>query len=264
MTIIKHARQRVGVLIDAQNLYHSAQNLYGSRVNFTQVLEEAVAGRNLIRAIAYVITSESGDEETFFEALENAGIETKSKDLQIFHGGAKKADWDVGIAMDAVKLSPHLDALVIASGDGDFIPMIEYVQQSAGCQVEVISFGRSSSSKLIEVADDFVDMDLDTNKYLMRSRVARSHNKRKSRSRNTTKPTRTTSQASLQNDTKQTKTNDTKSQEPKKPTEKKPLVRPVAKKQTEKPKQESKKPVQVKNKKPVKKTAKPKKPVEKK
>ncbi len=183
MTIIKHSNQRVGVLIDAQNLYHSAQNLYGKRVNFTEVLEEAVAGRQLIRAIAYVITSDTGDESTFFEALENAGIETKTKDLQIFHGGAKKADWDVGIAMDAVKLAPHLDAIVIASGDGDFIPMVEYVQQNSGCQVEVISFGRSSSSKLREVVDDFTDMCDDTKKYLIHSRVARSHNKRKRQSR---------------------------------------------------------------------------------
>jgi len=150
MTIIKHSNQRVGVLIDAQNLYHSAQNLYGKRVNL--------------------------------------GIETKSKDLQIFHGGAKKADWDVGIAMDAVKLAPHLDAIVIASGDGDFIPMVEYVQQNAGCQVEVISFGRSSSSKLMDAADDFTDMCDDTKRYLMHSRVARSHNKRKRQASNTKRP----------------------------------------------------------------------------
>ncbi len=189
MTIIKHSNQRVGVLIDAQNLYHSAQNLYGKRVNFTEVLEEAVAGRQLIRAIAYVITSDTGDESSFFEALENAGIETKTKDLQIFHGGAKKADWDVGIAMDAVKLSTSLDAIVIASGDGDFIPMVKYVQQHAGCQVEVISFGRSSSSKLMEVVDDFTDMCDDTNRYLMGSRIARSHNKRKRQNNSSRKPT---------------------------------------------------------------------------
>jgi len=179
MTIIKHSRQRVGVLIDAQNLYHSAQNLYGQRVNFTEVLEEAVAGRQLVRAIAYVITSESGEEESFFEALESAGIETKAKDLQIFAGGAKKADWDVGIAVDAMKLAPKLDALVIASGDGDFIPAIEYVQHATGCQVEIISFGRSTSSDLIDVVDEFVDMDADTDKYLLRSRAAHRHNRRK-------------------------------------------------------------------------------------
>ena len=179
MTIIKHSNQRVGVLIDAQNLYHSAQNLYGQRVNFTKVLEEAVAGRTLIRAVAYVITSESGEESSFFEALEQAGIETKAKDLQVFSGGAKKADWDVGLAVDAIKLSHSLDALVIASGDGDFIPAIQYVQHATGCQVEVISFGRSTSSALIEVADDFVDMCEERETYLMASRIARKHNRRK-------------------------------------------------------------------------------------
>ena len=179
MTIIKHSNQRVGVLIDAQNLYHSAQNLYGSRVNFTKVLEEAVAGRVLVRAIAYVITSESGEESTFFEALETAGIETKAKDLQVFSGGAKKADWDVGIAVDAIKLGHSLDAIVIASGDGDFIPAVQYVQHATGCQVEVISFGRSTSSALIEIADDFVDMGDDPEEFLMVSRTARRHNRRK-------------------------------------------------------------------------------------
>lgn len=206
MTIIKHERQRVGVLIDAQNLYHSAQNLYGKRVNFTEVLEEAVADRQLIRSIAYVITSEAGDEKTFFEALEKAGIETKTKDLQVFYGGAKKADWDVGIAVDAIKLAPKLDALVIASGDGDFIPMIQYVQQNAGCQVEVISFGKSTSSQLIDAADDFTDMSEDTKRFLMSSRVARSHSKRKARARAASAQAPVAKRAAVKPATSRTKT----------------------------------------------------------
>ena len=167
MTVIKHKEQRVGVFIDAQNLYHSAKNLYKARVNFAGVLEGAVEGRHLIRAIAYVITTESGEEQGFFEALENMGIETKTKDLQIFFGGAKKADWDVGLAVDAIRLAPKLDTVVIASGDGDFVPLVEYLKNT-GVQVEVLSFGRSSSSKLIEATDDFVDLDEDLKKYLMR------------------------------------------------------------------------------------------------
>ena len=102
MTVIKHPEQRVAVLIDAQNLYHSAKNLYGRKVNFEAVLKESVAGRRLVRAAAYVITSEAGDESSFFEALEKVGIETKTKDLQVFAGGAKKADWDVGLAIDGI------------------------------------------------------------------------------------------------------------------------------------------------------------------
>ncbi|PIR68492.1 hypothetical protein COU49_00410 [Candidatus Nomurabacteria bacterium CG10_big_fil_rev_8_21_14_0_10_35_16] len=166
MTVIKHKEQRVGVFIDTQNLYHSARNLYNARVNFGTVLKDAVAGRKLVRAVAYVITTEAGDEKNFFEALSKLGIETKTKDLQIFPGGAKKADWDVGLAVDAIKMSPRLDSVVIISGDGDFTPLVEYLQTN-GVQVEVVSFGKSTSGKLREAVDDFVDLSLNHRKYLM-------------------------------------------------------------------------------------------------
>jgi uncharacterized LabA/DUF88 family protein len=166
MTVIKHKEQRVGVFIDAQNLYHSARNLYKARVNFGAVLKEAVAGRKLVRAVAYVITTEAGDEKNFFEALTKLGIETKTKDLQIFHSGTKKGDWDVGLTVDAIKMASRLDSAVIVSGDGDFIPLVEYLQ-TIGVQVEVVSFGKSTSGKLREVVDDFVDLSENPRKYLM-------------------------------------------------------------------------------------------------
>jgi uncharacterized LabA/DUF88 family protein len=170
MAVIKHPAQRVGVFIDTQNLYHSAKHLYKARVNFAKVLEEAVGGRILVRAIAYVISTESGEEKNFFEALTKIGIETKVKDLQVFADGAKKADWDVGIAIDAVKLSSKLDTVIIASGDGDFIPLIEYLDMH-GIQVEVISFGKSSSGKLKEAAHAFTDMCDDPHKFTITSRA---------------------------------------------------------------------------------------------
>ena len=166
MTVIKHKEQRVGVFIDTQNLYHSARNLYKARVNFGAVLKDAVAGRKLVRAVANVINTEAGDEKNFFEALSNLGIETKTKDLQIFSGGTKKADWDVGLAVDAIKMSPRLDSVVIVSGDGDFVPLVEYLQ-TIGVQVEVVSFGKSTSGKLREVVDDFVDLSENPRKYLI-------------------------------------------------------------------------------------------------
>ena len=166
--IIKHKEQRVGVYIDAQNLYHSGKNLYHSKVNFGQIVKDALDGRKLVRAVAYVIATESGEENAFFEALTKMGIETKVKDLQIFSSGAKKADWDVGMAIDAVKLAPKLDAIILVTGDGDFVPLVEYLQMNQGCQVEVVSFGKSTSAKLIEAADDFMDLDQASNKYLLR------------------------------------------------------------------------------------------------
>ncbi|HEY4495751.1 MAG TPA: NYN domain-containing protein [Candidatus Paceibacterota bacterium] len=169
MSVIKHKEQKVGVFIDTQNLYHCAKNLYHARVNFGQVVKDAVAGRGLIRAIAYVVTTESGEERAFFEALGKVGIEAKTKDLQIFAGGAKKADWDVGLAVDAIKMAPKLNAVIIVSGDGDFVPLVEYLKTNEGCQVEVVSFGKSTSAKLIEVADIFTDLDKNPRKYLLGS-----------------------------------------------------------------------------------------------
>lgn len=167
MAIIKQKDQRVGIFIDAQNLYHSAKHTFKRRVNFASVVKDTLAGRKLIRAIAYVITTENEDEKSFLGALNKMGIETKSKDLQIFYDGSKKADWDIGLAIDAVTMAPKLDAIIIVSGDGDFIPLCEFLKYHHGVQVEVAAFGQSASAKLKEVADDFYDLSTSHNKYLI-------------------------------------------------------------------------------------------------
>ena len=156
--MIKHKEQRVGVLVDVSNMYHSAKNLYNSRVDFSQVLKAAVSGRKLIRAIAYAIKTKTGEEELFFEALSKQGFEVKMKELQIFISGVKKADWDVGIAVDAIKLSDKLDVIVLVTGDGDYIPLVEYLQNTKGCLVEILAFQKTCSSRLVEAADDFIDL----------------------------------------------------------------------------------------------------------
>lgn len=163
----KFKEQRVGVLVDIQNLYYSARVLHSKKVNFKKILEEATAGRKLIRAVAYGIRTLEGSEEKFLEALETSGFEVKTKDLQIFPGGAKKGDWDVGIAVDAIKMSKSLDVIVLVSGDGDYIPMMEYVQSTTGCRVEVIAFAESTSNKLIEKADDFINLSANKKKFLI-------------------------------------------------------------------------------------------------
>jgi len=158
MTTLQHKNQRIGVFVDVQNMYYSAKNLYGSKVNFRSILKEAISGRLLIRAIAYVIRADVKDENTFYGALEEMGFEVKSKDLQVFFGGAKKGDWDVGVAMDVMRLAPKLDTVVLISGDGDFSDLLEHAK-SLGCRTEVIAFGKTTSRKLIEVADSFIDLD---------------------------------------------------------------------------------------------------------
>ena len=163
----KPKEQRVEVLIDVQNLYYSAKNLYHSKVNFQEVLKQAVAGRKFIRAFGYVVRTKTGEETPFFDALSKIGIETRVKDLQEFYGGAKKADWDVGIVIDAIRTAPGVDVVVLASGDGDFIALVEYLK-NMGKRVEVVAFGRSTSGKLKEAADEFIDLDDEVAKFLLK------------------------------------------------------------------------------------------------
>ena len=164
--LYKH--QRVGVFVDLQNFYYSAKQLYNAKVNFGQVLRDAVKDRVLTRALAYCIRPGDGSEKPFFEQLEKWGYEVRSKEVQVFAGGAKKGDWDVGITMDCIALAPKLDVIVLCSGDGDFVPLVDYLQKSAGCRVEVMYFGKSGSIKLREIADDY--FDLGEKKYLLPSR----------------------------------------------------------------------------------------------
>lgn len=167
MTTPKHKGQRIAVLIDVQNLYHSAKNLYRARVNFGAILKLAVSQRNLIRAFAYVVKTKTGEEKAFFEALIKLGIETRVRELKEFYGGLKKADWDVGISIDAVRISPSVDTICLVSGDGDFIQLVEFLKNQ-GKRVEVIAFGRSASLKLKEVADEFIDLEGNPKKYLLK------------------------------------------------------------------------------------------------
>ncbi|MBU2565959.1 NYN domain-containing protein [Patescibacteria group bacterium] len=187
--MIKRPSQRVAVLIDTQNMYHSAKHLYDSKLNFPALVQAATNGRQLLRAIAYVAKSKTGEEMAFFEALVGGGIELRVKEVLEFSSGVKKADWDVGITIDAVKLAEKVDVIVLMTGDGDFVPCVEYLQ-AHGVIVEVVAFGSSTSSELRGACDIFFDISESTDEFLIHGNAA----KRSTSSPNTRKPAnRTTS-----------------------------------------------------------------------
>lgn len=155
-----YSNQRVGIFIDVQNLYHSAKNLYHGRVNYKELIKYLIGGRRLIRSIAYVVKSETAaGEAAFFEALGKAGLELRVKDLQVYAGGMKKADWDVGMTVDAIRMSSFLDAVILVTGDGDFLPLVDYLKWGVGRLVEVAAFKRSASLKIQEAADKFINIE---------------------------------------------------------------------------------------------------------
>jgi uncharacterized LabA/DUF88 family protein len=176
--MVKHKDQRVGVFIDVQNLYHSSKNIFQARVNYRELIKSLVGNRKLIRAIGYVVKTEStSGEDSFFEALEKTGVELRMKDIQIFPGGVKKADWDVGMAVDAIRMADFLDTVILVTGDGDFIPLVEYLKWGKGRMVEVAAFTRSSSAKLKEAADEFINLENIPN-VIMTSKKAEKNSRR--------------------------------------------------------------------------------------
>ncbi|OGY74378.1 MAG: hypothetical protein A3H07_04130 [Candidatus Jacksonbacteria bacterium RIFCSPLOWO2_12_FULL_44_15b] len=154
------------MFVDVQNMYYSAKNLFDRHVNFGALLKESVSERKLIRATAYTVKAQIPEEGSFFEALRGQGFEVKSKELQIFPGGVKKGDWDVGIAIDAIKLLSQLNVVVLVTGDGDFLPLVEYLQYH-GLLVELVAFKRTTSAKLLEKVDAFIDLEENARKFLM-------------------------------------------------------------------------------------------------
>lgn len=162
-----HEHRRVGIFIDVQNMYYSARNIYGSKVNFGNIVKAGIAHQQLVRAIAYTISTKTGDELPFFEALHKMGIEVNMKELLEYEGGQKKGDWDVGITIDIVRMLDMLDVVVLISGDGDFVPLGEYVK-NRGRIFHVISFRESTSSKLVDCADVYTNLSDDLNTFLIR------------------------------------------------------------------------------------------------
>lgn len=163
---MKRPEQRVVVLIDTQNMYHSAKHLYGAHLNFAKLVETIVSNRCLIRATAYTATSKTGEEKGFLGALAANGIDVKSKDVIEFASGERKADWDVGIAVDAIKFSDRADVVILVSGDGDFVPLVEYLKNK-GIIVEVAAFTESTSKLLRESVDDYFDISEHADELLM-------------------------------------------------------------------------------------------------
>ncbi len=161
-----HLDQQVAVLADAQNLYHSSHSMYSSNVDYEALLEAAAADRRLTRAIAYVIRAEAEDEERFFDALGDIGFETKIKDIQRFSDGSIKADWDVGMSLDAITLASHVDVVVLCTGDGDFTRLCSHLRHE-GVRVEVMAFGGSTADRLVEAADEYTDLGEETDRFLL-------------------------------------------------------------------------------------------------
>lgn len=152
--------QRVGLFVDVQNMFYSAKHQYNAKLNFARLLEFAERGRQLIRAIAYVVQTPDIDQSSFIQMLRDNGYEIKSKELRVRPDGSAKGDWDMGIAIDAITMADRLDTIVLVSGDGDFVDLVDCLK-ARGVRVEVFAFPYSTADELRAAATEFYEIGPD-------------------------------------------------------------------------------------------------------
>lgn len=148
---------RVGLFVDVQNMYYAARQL-NARLDFGALIENVARNRRLIQANAYVVQNRDIDQSGFLAMLQQRNYVVRRKDLKIRGDGSSKGDWDMEIALDMLDLAESLDIVVLASGDGDFVPLVNRIK-TRGPRVEIYSFPASTAKELIEACDRHVAID---------------------------------------------------------------------------------------------------------
>jgi uncharacterized LabA/DUF88 family protein len=147
-------REKIAMFVDSQNLYYSARTAFASKVNYEKLLRLVTGNRTLVKAIAYIVQPPDGDVKPFATSLERIGYIVKIKDVRTRSDGSAKANWDMGIALDILGIIDAVDTIALASGDGDFVALLEFIK-AKNKRVEVFSFSENTAYDLKEKADRF-------------------------------------------------------------------------------------------------------------
>ncbi len=151
-TIFK--KERLALFVDSQNLYYSARMGYAAKVNYEKLLKLITENRKLVKAYAYIVQPPEGDVKPFATSLERIGYIVKIKDVRTRSDGSAKANWDMGIALDILGIMDRIDTIVLASGDGDFAPLVDFIK-AQNKRVEIFAFAENTAYDLKEKADKF-------------------------------------------------------------------------------------------------------------
>lgn len=155
--------QRVALFVDTQNLYYAARDGFDRFVDYARLLEVATRGRALYAATAYVVEREGETAAYgFVTRLSALGFRVKRRKVRVHRADDQgrvvlEGDWDMGIAADLVRSWDHCDVIALASGDGDFVPLLELAQER-GKRVEVLAFRASLHQGLIDLADRTIEL----------------------------------------------------------------------------------------------------------
>ena len=137
-------------------------NHRAEEIDFGRLLDFLRGSRRLVRAHAYCPTSpDPRAEQMFLDAVKGLGYRITTKNYKTFSSGAKKADLDLDLCMDIVRLvdSGSVDCISLVSGDSDFLPLLEYCSDH-GVRVEVAAFDEATASILRQSCDLFINLSM--------------------------------------------------------------------------------------------------------
>ncbi len=160
--------ERLALFIDGSNLYAAAKSL-GFDIDYKLLRAEFMRRGKLLRAFYYTALLESEEYSPIrplVDWLHYNGFTMRTKAAKEYtdsQGRRKvKGNMDIELAVDAMELAPHVDHMVLFSGDGDFRPLIEAIQRK-GVRVSVVSTIRSQppmiADELRRQADNFIELE---------------------------------------------------------------------------------------------------------
>src|SRR3712207_228203 len=160
-------QQRIALFIDGANLYATTKTL-GFDIDYKRLLKEFQSRGNLVRALYYTALVEDQEYSSIrplIDWLDYNGYRVVTKPVKEFtdsSGRRKvKGNMDIELTIDALELSPHIDHMVLFSGDGDFRPLVAAMPRR-GVRVTVVSTIQTQpamvADELRRQADDFVDI----------------------------------------------------------------------------------------------------------
>ena len=147
--------KKIAIFADVQNIYYTTRQSYGKQFNYRKLWQKIKAQGEITHAYAYAIDKGDNQQKKFQDVLKHLGFDVKLKPYIQRSDGTAKGDWDVGITIDIMEIAPQVDTVILLSGDGDFVILLDKVKQSYSVETEAYGVPQLTAKSLIDSCTTF-------------------------------------------------------------------------------------------------------------